>query len=142
METAAPISTATGAPIEKVRDLREIFLGEWEGLHTAQLAERFPEAWAGWSAEPNWDLVPGGEAASAFEARVGAALDAIVQRHPHSEVIVVTHGGVIQLALHRILGKSSRGLFPFRISNASISVVETRDGRAVIAGVNDVGHLD
>jgi broad specificity phosphatase PhoE len=62
-------------------------------------------------------------------------------RHPHGEAIVVTHGGVIQLALHRIVGKPSRGLFPFRISNASITLIEMRDGRVVIAGVNDIGHL-
>jgi broad specificity phosphatase PhoE len=40
------------------------------------------------------------------------------------------------------MGRPSRGLFPFRISNASITVVEKRDGRLVIAGVNDVSHLE
>jgi broad specificity phosphatase PhoE len=141
METAAPIASATGVAVEPLVELREIFLGEWEGLHTAELAERFPDAWAGWTAEPDWDLVPGGERAAAFETRVGAAVDAMLDRHPHGEVIVVTHGGVIQIALHRIVGKPSRGLFPFRISNASMTVIEKRDGRIVIAGVNDVGHL-
>jgi len=65
----------------------------------------------------------------------------VLDRHPHGEAIVVTHGGVVQLALHRIVGKPSRGLFPFRISNASITLIEKREGRLIIAGVNDVGHL-
>jgi broad specificity phosphatase PhoE len=122
--------------------LREIFLGQWEGLHTDELAERYPEAWSKWTVEPDWDLVPGGEGAGAFEARVGSALDAALERHPHGEAIVVTHGGVIQMALHRIVGKPSRGLFPFRISNASITVIEKRNGRLIIAGVNDTSHLE
>jgi broad specificity phosphatase PhoE len=141
METAAAIGAVTGVAVQPVAALREIFLGQWEGLRTADLRDRFPEAWAGWTAEPDWDLVPGGEGAAAFEARAGTALDSLIARHPHGEVIVVTHGGVIQLALHRIIGKPSRGLFPFRISNASITLVEKRDARVVIAGVNDVGHL-
>lgn len=141
MQTAEPIAASTGVEVQPLRELREIALGEWEGLHTAELAERFPDAWAAWTDEPNWDFVPGGEGASAFEARVGAALDGLMERHPHGEVIVVTHGGVIQLALHRIVGKPSRGLFPFRISNASITRIERREGRVVISGVNDVGHL-
>ena len=141
LETAEPIAAATGVAVQRMPELREIFLGEWEGLHTAELAERFPDAWAGWTAEPNWDLVPGGEGAAAFEKRVGAVLDGVLDRHPHGEAIVVTHGGVVQLALHRIVGKPSRGLFPFRISNASITLIEKRDGRLIIAGVNDVGHL-
>lgn len=142
LETAAPIAEATGAPIHPMPAIREIFLGEWEGLHTAELAQRFPEAWAGWTVEPNWDLVPGGEPADAFEQRVGKAIDEAIERHAHSDLIIVTHGGVIQQALHRIVGKPSRGLFPFRISNASITLIEKRDGRLIIAGVNDTGHLE
>ena len=142
VETAEPIAEATGVPVRPESGLREIFLGEWEGLHTTELARRYPEAWAAWTVEPDWDLVPGGEAAAEFETRVGATLDAILAHHSHGETIVVTHGGVIQAALHRIVGRPSRGIFPFRISNASITVVEKRDGRSIIAGVNDVGHLD
>ena len=141
-ETVEPIEAATGVRAEPMAELREIFLGEWEGLHAVEVAERFPEAWARWTAEPSWDVVPGGEGAAAFDARVTSAVDALLARHPESEVVVVTHGGVIQVALHHIVGRPSRGLFPFRISNASISVIERRDGRVVIAGVNDVGHLE
>jgi broad specificity phosphatase PhoE len=122
--------------------LREIFLGEWEGLRTDDLAERYPEAWASWTEEPDWDLVPGGEGAALFETRAAAALDEILQRHQHGDVVVVTHGGVIQIALHRVVGRASRGLFPFKIQNASISVIERRDGRMIIGGVNDTSHLD
>jgi probable phosphoglycerate mutase len=86
--------------------------------------------------------VPGGEAAAAFDARVGVALEQMLVRHPHGDILVVTHGGVIQIALHRVVGRPSRGLFPFKIQNASISVIEKRDGRMVIAGVNDIGHLE
>jgi len=33
-------------------------------------------------------------------------------------------------------------LFPFRIQNASISLIEKRNGRMVIGGVNDIAHLE
>jgi probable phosphoglycerate mutase len=122
--------------------LREIFLGEWEGLRTEELAERFPAAWASWNEEPDWDLVPGGEGAEPFETRVVAAVDSILERHHHGDVVVVTHGGVIQIALHRVIGRASRGLFPFKIQNASISVIEKRDHRLIIGGVNDTSHLE
>ena len=141
METATPIGVATGVAVQPLAELREIALGAWEGLTTAQLAEQFPAEWARWTAEPDWDVVPGGEGPAAFEERVGSALDALMTRHPHGEIVVVTHGGVIQLAIHRIIGQSSRGLFPFRLSNASITLNDKRDGRVVIAGVNDIGHL-
>jgi broad specificity phosphatase PhoE len=138
------IGRLTGVRPQPVQRLREIFLGQWEGLSTEQIAHRFPEAWARWVEEPDWDVVPGGEGAAFFETRVAAALDEIFSRHPHGDVLVVTHGGVIQIALHRVVGRPSRGLFPFKIQNASITLLERRDrdSRMVIGGVNDVAHLE
>lgn len=141
-ETAEILAPRVGALPEPVEGLREIFLGDWEGLRTEDIAERFPEAWARWVEEPDWDVVPGGEGAGRFDARVGTALDGMFSRHDHGDVLVVTHGGVIQIALHRVAGRPSRGLFPFKIQNASISVLEKRNGRIVIAGVNDIAHLE
>jgi broad specificity phosphatase PhoE len=69
-------------------------------------------------------------------------MEDIMRRHPHGDVLVVTHGGVIQVALHRIVGRPPQGLFPFKIQNASISLIEKRDGRMVVGGVNDIGHLE
>lgn len=141
-ETAELIGRVAGIEPTAVPELREIYLGEWEGLRTLDIADRYPEAWAGWQREPNWDLVPGGERAAMFEARVAAALELIFKRHEQGDVLVVTHGGVIQIALHRIVGRPSHGLFPFKIQNASISVIEKSSGRVVVSGVNDVAHLE
>jgi broad specificity phosphatase PhoE len=142
-ETAQAIGAAMGREAEPARDLREIYLGEWEGLRTEDLAQRFPDAWARWSSEGgDWDAVPGGEGAEPFEKRVAASIDAILERHPHGDVLVVTHGGVIQMTLNRVVGRKSRGLFPFKIQNASITVIERRSGRLIIGGVNDTSHLD
>jgi probable phosphoglycerate mutase len=141
-ETSEAIAAATGAHPKPEESLREIYLGEWEGLRTDEIAERFPEAWASWVREPDWDVVPGGERAADFEARVAAAIDEIFGRHQHDDVLVVTHGGVIQIALQRIVGNQSQGLFPFKIQNTSVSVLERRNGRVLIAGVNDIAHLE
>jgi probable phosphoglycerate mutase len=141
-ETAEAIGALVDPIPEPTPGLREIYLGDWEGLRTDEIAERFPDAWARWIEEPDWDLVPGGEGAARFEARVIATLDEILDRHSHGDVLVVTHGGVIQVALHRVIGRPSRGLFPFKIQNASISLIEVRQGRMVIGGSNDIGHLE
>ena len=141
-ETAQVIGEAVRIEPEPMAGLREIYLGEWEGLRTEDLAGRFPEVWASWTKEPDWNLVPGGERAAEFEARVSAALDSIFARHAEGDVLVVTHGGVIQIALHHVVGRASRGIFPFRIQNASVSLLEKRNGRVVVSGVNDIGHLE
>jgi len=142
-ETAQAIGASTGLEAVPAPGLREIYLGEWEGLRSDEVAQRFPNEWAKWSSEGgDWDVVPGGEGAGVFEKRVAAALDAILERHEHGDVVVVTHGGVIQMALNRAAGRASRGLFLFKIQNASITVIEKRGSRIIVAGVNDTSHLD
>ena len=141
-QTSALVGSALGMEPVPMPEIREIYLGEWEGLRTEDIVTRFPQAWATWSEEPDWDLVPGGEGSIAFEARVAAAMDSILDRHRHGDVLVVTHGGLIQVALHRVVGRPSRGIFAFRIQNASVSVIELRGGRLVVSGVNDVAHLE
>jgi broad specificity phosphatase PhoE len=141
-DTALEIGAAISCRLRPDEALREIFLGEWEGLTTTEIAERYPAAWASWRREPDWDLVPGGEGADRFEARVTAAMGRIFDENTRGDVLVVTHGGVIQVALHRVFGRTGRGLFAFRIQNASISLLERRDLRTVISRVNDIAHLE
>ena len=140
-ETAELVGAAVGVSPAPMPALREIFLGEWEGLRTEEIAERYPAAWATWVEEPDWDVVPGGEGAINFDARVGMAFDDILRRHDHGDVLVVTHGGVIQVALGRTLGRNSHGLFPLVIDNCSISILTRGRSRTVISGVNDICHL-
>jgi phosphoserine phosphatase len=142
LETSRVIGEAVGIEPTPMEGLREIYLGEWEGLLTEELAVRYPVAWAGWTEEPDWDLVPGGEGSAQFEARVKVALDSLFDRHQQGDVLAVTHGGVIQIALHHVVGRPGRGIFPFRIQNTSMSVIEKRNGRLVVSGVNDIGHLE
>jgi 2,3-bisphosphoglycerate-dependent phosphoglycerate mutase len=142
IETSSFIGEAVRMEPTPMPELREIFLGEWEGLQTEELAVRYPQLWTDWIEEPNWDLVPGGEGSAVFEARVDAALDLLFRRHQEGDVLVVTHGGVIQIALHHVVGRPGRGIFTFRIQNASVSVIEKRNNRLVVSGVNDIGHLE
>jgi len=142
-ETAAPLSPTLSLQPQLREDLREVGLGEWEGLTAAEIRERYPELWERWATKPSWDVVPGSAGSKKFERRVAAAVEDIFSRHPHGDVLIVTHGGVIQVVLRQAIGQaSSDGLFVFKIQNCSISVLE-RDvnGRLVISLVNDTSHL-
>lgn len=141
-ETAAPLAERLGRSPELRRDLREIALGAWEGLTSVEIAERYPAEWKQWLEEPSWDIVPQSEGSRHFERRVEAAVGALFERHPRGDVLVVTHGGVVQVALQQAIGRNSNGLFVFTIQNCSVSVL-SRDarGRLLITGVNDTAHL-
>jgi probable phosphoglycerate mutase len=141
-QTADALGEAIGREPELLPELREVALGEWEGLNREEIMSRYPADWERWTAEPSWDVVPGGEGTAAFEARVGRALETLRQRHQSGRVVLVTHGGVIQVALLRVLGGSSNGLFSFTIQNTSLTVLQGSSQRLVVGRVNDTCHLE
>jgi broad specificity phosphatase PhoE len=140
-QTAEPVERVLGLAAVPMRQLREIALGAWEGKTREELIAEFPELWSAWASEPDWDVVPGGEGATPFERRVKAALADLFGRHRGGDVVVVTHGGVIQAALAGIVGRRTRGVFPFVIHNASLTVLQRFDSRTVVTMVNDTCHL-
>jgi len=141
MRTAELIGEAAGVePVAEI-GLREIALGEWEGKTREELIDEYPDLWAQWSREPDWDIVPGSEGAGPFALRVAETLERIRARHPHGDVVCVTHAGVIQVAVLEVVGRGSRGMFPFVIENCSLTVIQRRGPRTVVTAVNDTCHL-
>ena len=140
-ETAEAIARVLEVRATPMPELREIGLGRWEGLTSAEIADRYPELWARWRDEPSWDIVPGAETTAEFEGRIRSVLAELAERHPQGDVLVVTHGGVIQVALAEVVGAAGRALFPFVIDNCSISTILRGRQRTVITGVNDTSHL-
>jgi probable phosphoglycerate mutase len=139
-ETAAPLAERLGLQPHVEPDLREVFLGEWEGIAFRKyVAERHPTA-VQMFLEQRWDVIPGAESNDAFAARVGGALKRIVAAHPGQRVVVVVHGGVIGQALAIATGAST---FSFiGADNASISQIVAMPEPWMLRRFNDTAHLD
>jgi 2,3-bisphosphoglycerate-dependent phosphoglycerate mutase len=138
-ETAAPLARRLGiTPVEEP-DLREVFLGEWEGGLFRERAVRNDPVFLDIFREERWDVIPGAEPLEAFDERVWSAFQRIVAAHPDQRVMVVAHGGVIAHLLHRV-SESRRFAFS-ATDNASISEVVAGPDRIVLRRYNDVSHL-
>jgi len=139
VETAQPLVTRLGITPMVDRDLREVFLGAWEGgVFRQKVAERDPVA-ERMAAEETWEVIPGAEPAGKLIARVEAAVERIAAAHPDERVAVFTHGGIIGVML--ALATGSRPFAFVGAANASISRVVVTPGRWIVRGFNDTAHL-
>lgn len=138
-ETAAPLAARLGLTPVVEPQLREVFLGEWEGgVMRVRVAEGDPVA-GRLFAEQDWGVIPGAESNADLAARVVPALQAIADAHPDQRVVVVVHGGVIGA----ILAHAS-GARPFAFAgadNGSISHLVITGGQWIVRRFNDTGHL-
>lgn len=85
------------------------------------------------------------EAWSEFQRRVYAAMDEIMQRHSNgSKVLISTSGGVIALALQRVmqLPDSQAIAVNWMVNNSSVTRIRYGGGRASLSLFNGLSHLE
>ena len=74
-ETAAPLAAATGLEPSVVPELREVFLGDFEGGEYRIRAGRGDPIIKQVFAEERWDAIPNGESWEDFGARIAAGVE-------------------------------------------------------------------
>ena len=136
--TAEIAAEGFGVPLHAVHDLRELSLGEWEGLTVEEVSARPGDPYARWVRDPVACLPPGAEPLPEVQARVVRAMADIAAAHPNGQdVLVVCHGGVISAYLAHCLGLPLSSIWRLTLSNGSITeVVPPR-----VRMVNSTRHL-
>ncbi len=105
--------------------LREIDLGEWEGLSFEALKLCHPRAFAARGADLANFRPPGGESFGDLQQRVVGALEGILTHGP-SPVLLVGHAGVNRVLLCHLLGLPLANLFRLAQDPAGLSLVVGR----------------
>lgn len=109
--------------------IRERHFGCFQGLTWEEIKERFPEeAVKDLSGNPS-NRVPGGESKHQMLSRVQDFFKDMILRHENGKVLVVSHGGMLNIwtryVLHIPLDTPRR----FHLDNATINVFEYYDDR-------------
>lgn len=101
-QTARVIATACALAPETSTAWRERHYGHFQGLGYADAARHHPEDYARFEQrDVHFAFRNGGESLAAFDRRIRAALAALLARHQGDRVLLVTHGGVLDI-LNRI----------------------------------------
>ncbi len=138
-ETAAPICAHLGLEPIVEPDLREVFLGEWEGGVLRMKAADNDPVYQTLLREERWDVIPGGESHAELNGRITRALKKMHLRHPDQLVISVVHGGVIGAILAHAV--QARPFAFLGADNGSISHIVMVGERIIVRRFNDATHL-
>jgi probable phosphoglycerate mutase len=137
-QTAAPLADELALEPVVEPDLREVYLGDWEGMFgrpdQGPMIRRMLEL-------GRWDVIPNAEPMEQLSQRVHDALERVAGAGaPGGTVVAVVHGGIVAEACRQVTG--SRPFAFLHAENASITrLVRSDGGRWELHGFNDVAHL-
>jgi probable phosphoglycerate mutase len=136
-QTAEPVAAARGLPLEIDDRFAEYDRDLAAYIPVEQIRAENPKEWA----RLVQGHLPSAVDEDAFRARVLAAVaDLVSAGDPEDTVAVFSHGGVINLLLHEILGTAR--ILSFQVDYASVTrLLYSRSGQAMVASVNTTEHV-
>jgi len=104
--------------------LREMAMGRWDGLTSAEIEMREPAAFKTWMADVGSFAFPDGESVGDLLARAWPAFLHIVRAHRGETVAIVAHGGTNRAVLCTVLGMPTARLLSVGQDYGALNVLE------------------
>ncbi|MBE2257291.1 MAG: histidine phosphatase family protein [Candidatus Accumulibacter sp.] len=123
-------------------EFRERRYGLFEGLTYEQSRSRYPDVYELFERrEPDFVIPYGGESLRQLQQRVTDGLRRVADDHRGETVVVVTHGGVLDIVNRLVRGTSLRQPRDFLIPNAGINWVSADGDRWSLEAWGLTDHL-
>ncbi len=133
-ETAQEVANSLGLECEELDGLREMDLGEWEGLNWDIIEAEYGEKYYHWNTHRRYAKTPGGEC---YNDVLGRTLDALayILSKETEDVLVVTHSAIL-MSLGCYLAKlpfdEDEMVGRFKTKNAEVVEISAEDVKEAI----------
>jgi alpha-ribazole phosphatase len=135
-ETAQIICKNSKGPIQELPELREINLGQWDGLPVQEVRRRYP----GEFEKRGVDLVPyrpaGGESFYDVRERVVPVFERISRDLESGRILITGHAGVNRIILCHLLGMPLANLFRLGQDYGCLNIIACEAGRCRLHAAN------
>jgi alpha-ribazole phosphatase/probable phosphoglycerate mutase len=118
---AEALAAEMGVPLVMDDRLKEVAFGAWEGRTPADLKAEDPNLIFNFKRDPIGARPAGAEDLHGFQSRVAQAFDAMVEAYRGRHVLVVTHAGVIRMAICHVLGMPVAHAYRLQVGSAAMA---------------------
>jgi probable phosphoglycerate mutase len=140
-QTALPLRHLHAQPLQARSALREQSFGVLEGLDVPAIQARHPQLWAAWLRHDADFALPEGESTRQFHSRVVSAVRELATAHGGKTLLLVTHGGVLDMLWRTVHGLPLHGARECDIPNTGINRLRWRGGTLDIVCWAEDAHL-
>ena len=141
-DTAQSIATTSGLVVVTETGLRERAFGQFEGKTFVELEDSWPQETLRWrQRDPDW-APAGGESLLEVRGRVLETVETLAARHMGEQIVLVTHGGVLDAMYRAAAGLDIRAPRTWQLGNASINRLLWTPESLTVVGWSDTSHLE
>lgn len=141
LDTAQAIADSHQMTVQVEPNLRELEVGELEGVSISELGTNFSHFLVQWQGKRGSVKMPGGESLDELGDRVGLVIQRIIEKHKNEVVAVVSHFFTTVTAICRSLDLPMNHIERIRVQPSSISILDFEGGRPCLVLLSDTCHL-
>lgn len=143
IHTAQLIIGERTTPLIQKEDLREINVGEWQGMLSTDIEKDFADQLKTYYEHPSQFEPTSGESFHMLKERILGAVEDIAAAHPNGHVLIVTHGVVKKCLINHFSGAQLDSLWdpPF-IHGTSLTMLEIDTDRRELTMIGDMSHTE
>ena len=140
-ETAQAVASRHGKPVHTHTGLRERHFGSFEGRTWAELEAHHPAESLAWRKRVPDFAPPGGESLRQLQARVVHTVVELAARHPGEQVLMVAHGGVLDILYRAATRLELQAPRSWELTNTAINRLLWSPEGLTLVGWADTTHL-
>jgi probable phosphoglycerate mutase len=140
--TAEIIAGATGHIVFTDPRLRERALGLFQGLKSEEIKTQYADEYERYRNRELDYVVPEGESLRQQIDRNLSCLEDLAKKHGGETIVVVTHGGVLNVVFRHTLSIPLDAPRRFEFLNSSLNLFAFAEGYWTLRTWGDTGHLD
>ncbi len=142
MRTAEIIADELDLKIIPDKNLRERNLGILQGITKKEFAEKCPEEYSKFlSGDPNYQFPNGESARQRYDRNIKGIID-IVSNHKGQNILIVSHGGVLNSLIRYVLNIPLENKRCFSLFNLSVNRFTIKNGKWSLDTWGDISHLN
>jgi alpha-ribazole phosphatase len=134
-ETASIVCRNRGLNLQPAPELREINLGQWDGMAMSQIRKHSPDLWQARGENIGHFRPPGAESFADLQQRAVPFIRRIAAQSA-GNTLIVTHAGVIRVLLCQVLQMPLSHLFRFHLDYGGITLIQDSNGMSQVKAVN------
>ena len=138
--TADIIASQHQLPVEFDNGLKELEVGEFEGMPISTLNTTFSQFLMRWWDQGGARKLPGGESLVELQERAWAAIEHLLANRKDGAVVVVSHYFVILAIIFKAIDLPLTSLTKFRVNPGGVSIIEIADYGTRLVAFNDTSY--